>query len=98
MRRAAKRDTVETEIVAALRAFGWSVVHLSLTDGPDLLIGKYRTTFLAEVKTGRKELRERQARWHAAWRGSIVLVLRTVDDVKALERSCRAIGGELPPG
>lgn len=84
MRRAAKRDASEKAIVDALRACGWSVEYLSLPDGPDLLIGRNKRTHLAEVKTGKKKLRQGQAQWHAAWRGAPVCILRDVYDVYQL--------------
>lgn len=50
-RRAARRDSNEAEIVAALLAAGASVTYLSGVDGlPDLLAGFQGRTYLLEVK------------------------------------------------
>jgi hypothetical protein len=89
MRRAAKRDLIEQDIVALLRVNGWSVQPLSLANGPDLLLGRGDVTSLAEVKTGNKKLRPGQAEWHANWRGSPVLVWRSVADAEAFLRKKR---------
>jgi hypothetical protein len=86
VRRAAKRDLIEQEIVALLRVNGWSVQPLSLKDGPDLLVGKCGRCWLVEVKTGNKRLRPGQVEWHADWRGSKVRVLRSVADAEAFVR------------
>lgn len=50
MRRAARRDGNEPEIVAALRAAGASVSALNGDGIPDLLVGYRGETFLLEVK------------------------------------------------
>lgn len=84
MRRAARRDEVEAEIVEVLRAAGCSVTFLNGKDVPDLLVGLRGQTIVAEVKTGKKALRPGQAEWHAAWRGSKPVILRSVDDALAL--------------
>jgi len=75
---AAKRDTSEKEIVAAMRQFGASVEHL---DQPlDLLVGFHRHSYLVEVKTGKKKLEPTQQDFIDAWRGNPVPVLRTPAD------------------
>ena len=84
MRLRAKRDQVEGQIVAALRQTGWSVLHLSVPNGPDLVCGKAGTTVLLEVKTGNGKLRPGQSEWHREWRGSPVRVVRSVEDVMQL--------------
>lgn len=83
MRRAAKRDLSEPLIVEALRAAGCSVVLLS--QPVDLLIGYRGRTYLAEVKTPRKDggrdrLQDGQADFIVDWRGGHVPVFRSVDD------------------
>ena len=40
MRRAAKRDASEASIVEALKKSGWSVLQVSVKDGPDLFAAK----------------------------------------------------------
>lgn len=81
MRRAAKRDVSEKEIVSVLRDCGFSVVRL---DQPvDLLVGVPRTrrTFLVECKSGfkgyGKALNENQSRFADEWRGSPIVVLHS---------------------
>lgn len=50
MRRAARRDESEPEIVLALEAVGATVQRLSATGVPDLLVGWRRGMWLLEVK------------------------------------------------
>ena len=90
MRRAAKIDRNQPEIVNALRLAGASVQLLhSVGEGcPDILIGYRGVNILAEIKdheasnTDRK-LRPRQVEWHAAWRGQAA-VIETVGQALAL--------------
>lgn len=79
-----KRDASEAAIVEALRKCGWSVQQISAKDAPDLLLGLAGVTYLAEVKTGNGKLREGQARWHQAWEGHPVFILRTVEEALRL--------------
>jgi hypothetical protein len=100
MRRYAKaRDENEKGVIAALLAAGWSVSRLEPVAKdkglPDLVIGKDGHTTLAEVKRppgprgGRKDKRpsEEQEQWHAAWRGSRVLVLDAADNAENVARA-----------
>lgn len=84
MRRAAKRDAVEAEIVRVLRRGGFSVQPLSIADGPDLLLGRNGRDRTAEVKTGNKKLRRGQLGWHMTWCGEKPVILRSVEDAIAL--------------
>lgn len=94
MRRAAKVDGNHREITEALRAVGASVESLAAVGSgvPDLLCGYRGRTYLLEVKDGtakdkrQRTLRPNQADWHAAWRGSVVAVVTSV------EEALRAIG------
>ncbi|HEY0916524.1 MAG TPA: hypothetical protein VGE22_16745 [Solimonas sp.] len=86
MRRAAKVDRNQPEIVAALRAAGATVQPLhTVGDGcPDLLVGYQRQTALVEVKDGQKPpsartLTEDQLKWHGAWRGGPLAVVSDVE-------------------
>jgi hypothetical protein len=83
MRRAAKRDQSEGDIVDALLSAGWSVERWSQRDCPDLVLGRRGINLLAEVKTGKKTRRAGQAKWHREWRGRVI-VLRTVEEALAL--------------
>lgn len=87
MRRAARVDANQAEIVAALRQVGASVyIMADVGQGvPDLLVGRAGCTYLLEVKAPRGRLNEREQEWHAAWRGHVAVV-RSVDD------ALRAIG------
>jgi hypothetical protein len=90
MRRAAKIDRNQPEIVEALRAIGCSVQPLHSVGGgcPDLLVGKHGRNVVLEVKDGRRPPSERQLtddqiEWHATWRGS-VFVVSSVEDALAV--------------
>lgn len=98
MRRAAKIDQNQTEIVSALRKIGCTVQHLhAVGDGcPDLLVGAYGITLLLEIKDGRKppsarRLTEDQIKWHGAWTGGPVAI---VTDVEGAIRAARAVMAE----
>jgi len=81
MRRAAKVDDNQAEIVAALRRAGCSVCILSgVGKGcPDLAVGRAGVTYMLEVKDGRKppsarKLTADEQGWHDAWRGHAAVV------------------------
>ena len=87
MRRAAKIDNNQPEIVAALRKVGAMVQSLAATgDGcPDLLVGFKGETYLMEVKDGEKvaskqKLTADQIVWHSLWPGGKLSVVKTVDE------------------
>lgn len=82
MRRAAKIDANQEQVVSALRAVGATVQTLaSVGKGvPDLLVGYQGKTLLLEVKDGSKppserRLTEDQLKWHGAWRGGPLAVV-----------------------
>lgn len=90
MRRAAKIDTNQPQIVAALRAAGASVqpLHAVGKGVPDLLVAHRGTNYLIEVKDGAKPPSERkltpaQVDWHGAWRGQVA-VAETVEQALAV--------------
>lgn len=80
MRRAAKIDRNQPEIVAALLAVGCSVDVLPGGNGrPDLLVGIAGTNALLEVKDGslppsERRLNALQKNWHANWKGKAHVV------------------------
>ena len=89
MRRFGKVDQNQREVIDMFRASG-AVVHslASLGGGvPDLLVGYRGLTHLIEVKnphrTDKDAAAPRQAAWRARWRGTPVLVVRTLEDVQA---------------
>jgi len=92
MRRAAKVDENQPEIVAAFRKGGASVEHLhTIGKGcPDLVVGFRGLNALVEVKDGRKppsqrKLTKDEQKWHDAWGGQ-VFVVECPEDAEALLR------------
>jgi len=91
MRKAAKIDANQTEVVNALRAIGASVQSLAATGKgcPDLLVGYRGINYLMEVKDGNKvpsaqELTIDQEHWHSLWQGSVHIVNSTNQALKIL--------------
>jgi hypothetical protein len=81
MRRAAKVDRNQAEIVAALRAAGATVqpLHAVGQGCPDLLVGFRGCNLLIEVKDWRaaasdRRLTPRQQEWHGGWKGIVAVV------------------------
>lgn len=76
MRRAAKVDANQEQIVSALRAAGASVQSLApIGKGcPDLLVAFRGLMFLMEVKVGKGKANELQQKWHAAWKTHVSVV------------------------
>lgn len=86
MRRAAKVDINQTEIVQALRDYPGVTVQMLHAVGmgcPDILVGHKGRNFLLEIKSewARKgaELTDMQQRWHDQWQGQRA-VIRSIDD------------------
>lgn len=77
MRRAAKRDANEREIIEALESLGGvTVQQLDGAGVPDLLVGCDGVNLLLEVKDGDKppsarKLTRDQVAWHSGWRGQV---------------------------
>lgn len=107
MRRAAKVDRNQPEIVGALRAVGASVqpLHAVGKGCPDLAVGFRGQVFFLEVKDGQlapsdRKLTPAQKEWHANWRGHVAVVLSADDALKAIgvdsyrDLHQRMIGGE----
>lgn len=89
MRRQAKTDANQAEIVAALRRVGASVqpLHAVGNGCPDLLVGFRGLNYLLEVKDGKKPPSARgltpdQEIWHLAWWGQRAVV-ESVDEALA---------------
>jgi hypothetical protein len=84
MRRGAKRDANEPEIIKALRAAGCLVQPLSAPGVPDLLVwSPWRGLILLEVKDGSKpasarKLTSDQVAWHTQWDLAPVLIVYDV--------------------
>lgn len=86
MRRAARTDSNQTQIVQALRRAGATVISLADQGSgvPDLLIGFAGKTALMEVKDGSKPPSERtltpmQLLFHAQWRGGTLAVVNDIE-------------------
>jgi Holliday junction resolvase len=84
-----KVDTNQAEIVEALRKAGCSVfIASSVGRGfPDLVIGKGGRTLLVEVKDKKGVLTEDQIKFHTEWKGSAIVIVRTVEEALAIARS-----------
>jgi hypothetical protein len=86
MRRAARADTNQPDIVRKLRSLGASIWHTHTIGrgGPDIVVGYCGVNVLAEIKRDESEpLTPAEFKFHAAWRGQIV-VLRGIDDAIGL--------------
>ena len=88
MRRAAKVDRNQSEIIQALRSVGPHVSVRSLAGQgngiPDLICGIHGVTYLIEVQDGAKvpsaqKLTPDQQTFVATWTGAPVVVLRSVE-------------------
>lgn len=91
MRRAAKVDANQSEIVAALRSIGVTVQPLHAVGGgvPDLLCGWQGENYLLEVKDGSKppsarRLTTDQVKWHGDWRGQKAVVCSVIEALEAI--------------
>ena|ERR1017187_2159849 len=90
MRRRAKIDANQPEIVRALRENGCTVQSLApMGHGcPDLLVGKDGRNFLLEIKDpnqkpSQRRLTDDEKAWHCAWLGQIAVV-ETVEEALLL--------------
>lgn len=91
MRRAAKVDANQAEIVEALRIVGCTVqpLHAVGKGCPDLLAGRGGVNYLIEVKDGRKPPSARtltpdQVEWHDLWRGQVAVVSSVKEALEAV--------------
>ena len=86
MRRNAKVDTNQPEIVKALRAVGATVepTHMIGRGFPDIVVGYRGMNYLLEIKDGdkvpsKRKLTDDEAEWHGRWNGSVNIV-ETIED------------------
>jgi Holliday junction resolvase len=86
VRRAAKVDANQSEIVRALRECGATVLSLAAMGKgcPDLLVGRNSVNLLMEIKDpsqkpSQRKLTDDEKEFHAAWRGN-VFVIETVEE------------------
>lgn len=77
MRRAAKVDENQAEIVRCLRKLGASVEPALARCGsgcPDILVGYQGRTYVLEVKQPGAALTADERKWHTDWRGQVAIV------------------------
>lgn len=91
MRRRARVDENQPEIVEALRKMGATVQHLSAVGQgcPDLLVGYEGLNLLMEIKwplgtPSQRELTPAQKVWHKKWRGHVAVVTSAAEAVRFL--------------
>ena len=91
VRRRAKLDSNQAEIVAALRKLGCSVQSLAtIGDGcPDILVGFRGFNYLMEIKDGelapsKKKLTLDELAWHLCWDGRVAVVENLSDALKVI--------------
>jgi Holliday junction resolvase len=75
-----KRDAIHNQVVDVFRKMGMSVYDAAHAGNgfPDIVVGTLGSTYLVELKTGKAPLRPNQVAFAASWRGSQVVVLRSV--------------------
>lgn len=94
MRRAARVDANQTQIVEALRACGATVRVVTQGNGlPDLLVGYRGYTLLLEVKDGRKPPSDRvltpaEEKFFKEWTGGMLAVVESVEDALDILKRC----------
>lgn len=93
MRRAARRDDNEQDIIKAMRAEGAYVKQINDEGLFDLLVSHRGETLLIEVKDGAKppsarRLTEAELKFHEEWPGSDLFIVTSVEEAIALLRTC----------
>lgn len=90
MRRAARVDDNQSEIVKAFRKLGATVTptHMIGQGFPDIVVGYCGVNYLIEIKDGSKVPSQRKLTtdeqdWHDNWKGSVDIV-ESVSDVVSL--------------
>lgn len=93
MKRGARVDANQAQIVEALRAAGATVLHLHMlgSGAPDLAVGIGGRNYFLEVKDGRRKPSERrltpaEQRWHEDWRGQVAVVGSVGEALAAIGR------------
>lgn len=91
MRRAARVDDNQREVMAALRQVGASVepTHAVGAGFPDIVVGFRGANYLLEIKDGNKRPSERrltphQQKWHATWQGNVCVVTNSNEALEAI--------------
>lgn len=94
MRRAARIDANQDQIVSALRAAGATVRVVTQGNGlPDLLVGYRGFTILMEVKDGKKvpsarKLTEAEKKFFDEWRGGMLAIVESADEALDILKRC----------
>jgi Holliday junction resolvase len=86
VRRAAKVDANQEQVVSALRAAGATVQSLAAIGKgcPDLLVAFRQAMYLLEVKAGKGKANEMQQKWHIEWNAPVFVVYGAEDALKAI--------------
>lgn len=91
MRRKARVDDNQPEIVMALRMAGATVQSIATVGGgcPDILVGFRGKNYLMEIKDGSKppsarKLTSHETKWHKEWRGQVAVVESIEDALIAI--------------
>lgn len=101
MRRAAKTDRNQIEIVSALRELGASVAPLHQVGGgiPDLIVGYRGQNFLVEIKAEAKsKLTACQVEWHGSWSGQVSIIRSVSDAIELLQTPYKHPTDSMGPG
>lgn len=92
MRRNARVDSNQAQIVEALRQYGASVepIHFVGRGCPDLIVGFNGYNWLVEVKDGgkvpsKRKLTPDEADWHQRWCGQVAIVASLEDAIALLQ-------------
>ena len=93
MRRAARRDANEQDIIKAMREAGAYVKVINDEGLFDLLVSYRGETLLIEVKDGAKppsarRLTEAEQKFHDEWPGADLYIVNSVEEAVALLRTC----------
>ncbi len=93
MRRAARRDANEQDIVKAMRAEGAYVKVINDEGLFDLLVSYRGDTLMIEVKDGAKppsarRLTDAEQKFHDEWPGADLYIVNSVEEAIALLRTC----------
>jgi len=89
VRRAARRDDGEREIIDALRKAGAYVKQVNDEGLADLLVWHGGRTLILEVKDGRKppsarKLTEAEQKFHNEWPGDNLFIVKSVEEALAV--------------
>ena len=94
MRRAARVDANQEQVVSALRACGATVRIVTQGDGlPDLLVGYRGYTLLLELKDGTKppsarKLTPAEEKFFNEWKGGLLAKVESVDEALDILKRC----------